>query len=128
MSARLENVLDIAGADDWYDPWGTAMALHFDIAAVLDMAQAYVREDITTKPFARWQYHRAAARSVPALEDVAARADDFAEGEWADDYTYGTVMLAAALYAEQISAADLIYAGDVLAKYTHLLELAGKSY
>ena len=126
MSTRFSTIADIAGAEDWdYDPWGTATGLHFDIAAVLDMSD--VEGDVSPEPFARWQYRRAAI-AVPAIETVAARADRFSEDEGADDYSYGTVELAFAYQNGDITQADLIYAGDVLSRYSRLLERAGRSY
>lgn len=123
---RFDVIADIAGADDWqHDPFGTATGLFFPIAEVLDMSD--IEGDVTLKPFARWQYHPSPLR-VPALETVAARASDFAEGEFADDYSYATVMLANALESDQITQSDLIYAGDVLNKYIALLERNGKRY
>jgi len=62
------------------------------------------------------------------IDTVAARADDFAEGEWADDYSYGQVALAVAVRDGDIATGDLIYAGDVLSRYAALLRLAGKDY
>jgi hypothetical protein len=80
------------------------MNLHFDIAEVLDMTD------------------------IASIETVAARAEDFAEGEWSDDYSYSLVALAAAYRDEVVSQADLIYAGNVLSRYTSLLKLAGVDY
>ena len=125
-SSPLRRVIDVAGADDWeYDPWGTAIGLMFDVASVLDMSD--IEGDITPQPFARWEYRRAPF-TEQSIETVAARADDYSEGEWADDYTYGEVSLAVAVRDGEITQADLIYAGDVLNRYTALLRLAGKDY
>ena len=124
--SRFERIADIAGADDWqYSPWGTSMGLFFDVASVLDMSD--VEGDVTPKPFARWQYQRAPF-AIPAIETVAARGDDFNEGELADDFTYAQVALAMAYRDEEITQADLIYAGDVLDRYTKLLRRAGRGY
>jgi hypothetical protein len=124
--SRFNNVANIAGADDWQsDPWGTTLGLHFDICAVLDASD--IEGDVTPGPFARWQYSRGLA-SVPALETIAARAEDFLEGEWADDYSYGTVALASALLEGDITQADLVFAGDVLERYAGLLRSAGLDY
>jgi hypothetical protein len=125
-TSPLRQVIDIAGADDWeYDPWGTAIGLAFDVASVLDMSD--VDGAVTPQPFARWEYRRAPF-TVPAIETVAARADDYSEGEWADDHTYGEVSLAAAVRDGHITQADLIYAGDVLNRYTALLVANGRDY
>lgn len=125
-SSRFDHIADIAGADDWkHDPFGTAIALHFDIASVLDMSD--IIGDVTPGPFARWQYRRAPF-TVLSIETVAARADDFNEGEWADDFTYGQVSLAAAVESEQLSQDDLIYVGDVLDRYAELLRRNGRDY
>jgi hypothetical protein len=86
-----------------------------------------IEGDVTPQPFARWQYQRAPF-AVPSVETVAARADDFSEGEWADDYTYGQVSLASAYVSGDITQSDLIYAGDVLSRYTDLLRQFGKDY
>jgi hypothetical protein len=123
--SRFDRIADHAGADDWYDAWGTAVNMCFDIASVLDMSD--VDGDVTPEPFARWEYRRGAS-TVPDLQEVASRADSFSEGEWADDYTYGEVCLAVALVNGDITQADLIYAGNVLSRYSALLEAAGRSY
>ncbi|BBC53801.1 hypothetical protein [Mycobacterium phage PP] len=122
-SDRFNLIADIAGADDWYDLYGTALNLHFDIAEVLDASD--VEGDVTPGPFARWQYRRPPL-TVPDLETIAARAEDFSEGEWADDYGYATVALASALLAGEITQADLVYVGDVLSRYLTLLEANGE--
>ena len=125
--SRFDRIAEIAGADDWdYDPWGTSMSLFFDVASVLDMSD--VAGIVTTEPFARWNFRPAPFTAVPSIEDVAARADDFSEGEWADDYSYAEISLAAAMQADEITQDDLIYAGDVLDRYTALLRRAGKDY
>jgi hypothetical protein len=125
-SSPLRRVIDIAGADDWeYDPWGTAMGLMFDVASVLDMSD--IEGDITPQPFARWEYRRAPF-TVPAIETVAARADNYSEGEWADDHTWGEVSLAVAVRDGEITQADLIYAGDVLNRYIALLAANQRDY
>ena len=48
---RFARIAEIAGADDWYDKWGTAMNLFFDIAEVLDMTD--IEGDVTPSPFAQ---------------------------------------------------------------------------
>jgi hypothetical protein len=125
-TTRFDRVARIAGADDWgYDVWGTSIGLFFDIASVLDMTD--VAGDVTPQPFDRWQYSRAPF-TVPDVESVAARADAFAEGEFADDYTYGQVSLASAYVSGEVTQDDLIYAGDVLSRYTDILRRNGKDY
>ena len=124
--SRFARIAEIAGEDDWHDPWGAAMNLFFNIAEVLDMTD--ISGDVTPEPFAQWQYRRSPLVTVPAIETVAARAEDFAEGEWSDDYSYSQVSLAAAYRDGEITQDDLIYAGNVLQRYTALLELAGRSY
>jgi len=124
--SRFARIAEIAGADDWYDKWGTAINLFFDMAEVLDMTD--IEGDVTPGPLAQWQYRRSPVVAVPSIETVAARAEDFAEGEWADDYSYSVVALAVAYQDEVIFQADLVYAGNVLERYTALLELAGVSY
>lgn len=126
-SKRFDRVADIAGADDWqHDPRGTAIVLHFDIAEVLDAAD--IEGDVTPKPFARWQYRRSPIVSVPSIDTLAERAEHFCEGEWADDYSYGVIALAVAYRDGDITNADLIYAGDVLSRYTAWLDRHGRSY
>jgi hypothetical protein len=125
--SRFGRVADIAGADDWdHDLWGTAMGLFFDVASVLDMSD--IEGDVTPEPFKRWEYRRAPF-TVIALDAVAGRAgDDFHEGEFSDDYTYAQVELARAMRERELTQADLIYAGDVLDRYTRLLRANGKDY
>lgn len=126
-TSPLRRVIDHAAADDWqHDPWGTAMGLMFDIASVLNMSD--IEGDATPAPFQRWNYNPSPYVAIPAIETVAARADDYSEGEWADDYTYGEVSLAVAVRDGEITQADLIYAGDVLNRYTALLAANGKDY
>jgi len=124
--SRFERIQEIA-EPDWseYDLWGKAMGMFFDIASVLDMTD--IEGNVSPQPFARWDYRRAPF-TIPAVETVAARAGDFQEGEFADDYTYGQIALADAYVREEITQADLIYAGDVLSRYTDLLRRAGKDY
>jgi len=125
-SSPLRRVIDTAGADDWqHDPWGTATSLFYDVASVLDMSD--IEGDVTPRPFFRWGYCRGPF-TVPAIETVADRATDFAEGEWPDDCSYGQVSLAVAVRDEAISQADLVYAGDVLSRYTDLLRRNGQDY
>ena len=126
MSARFKLIADHAGADDWYDAYGTGMMLAFDICTVLDAAD--IEGDVTPALFDRWQYRRGASVTVPSLETIAARAEDFIEGEWADDFTYGEVGLASALVSGDITVADLIYVGEVMHRYTSLLASAGRDY
>jgi ABC-type transporter lipoprotein component MlaA len=118
-SSPLRRVIDIAGAEDWeYDPWGTAMGLAFDVAAVLNASD--IEGDVTPAPFARWQYGPSPYVTVPSLESLAA------EDTLAD--SLGEQYLAQALLDGQITQADLIYAGDVLSRYTALLAANGKDY
>jgi hypothetical protein len=125
-TTRLDRVVGIAGAEDWqHDAWGTSLGLFFDVASVLDMSD--VAGDITPQPFERWQYRRAPF-TVPDVESVAARADGFREGECADDYSYGQVSLASAYVSGELTQADLIYAGDVLSRYTDVLRRSGRDY
>lgn len=117
MSRRFQTVADHAGADDWgHDPYGTGMGLAFDVAAVLDAAD--VAGDITPAPFARWGYNRGAV-TVPSLETLAS---DTHGG------TYGEQNLAQAVLDGDITTDDLIYVGDVMNRYTRLLDAAGRSY
>lgn len=125
--SRFDRIAEIAGAEDWeHDRWGTAMGLFFDVASVLDMSD--IEGDASPEPFARWDYHRAPYSPIPAIETVAARAEDLSEGEWADDYSYAQVALAVAYRDGDITQADLIYAGDVLSRYSDQLRSAGRDY
>lgn len=116
MSARFKLVTDHAGADDWYDTYGTAMNLAFDICEVLDAAD--VAGDITPALFARWVYNRGAAARVPSLDTLASEEGD----------SYGAQSLAQALLDGAITTDDLIYVGDVMHRYTGLLIAAGRDY
>ena len=125
-ASLTDRVAAMVGADDWqHDPWGTAMGLFFDVASVLDMSD--VEGDVTPVPFARWGYRRAPF-TVPSIETVASRADDFAEGEWSDDFTYGQIVLACAVADGELSQGELIRVGDVLNRYVALCRLAGRDY
>lgn len=110
MSNRLQTVIDRAGAEDWaHDPWGVALNLAFDICEVIDAAEG--------RTPSRWDYHRGASQ-VPSLETLAADEGD----------SYGAQFLAQAVLDGDITTDDLIYAGDVLNRYTRLLDAAGRSY
>jgi hypothetical protein len=123
---RFDRVASIAGVDYGFDVWGETMALFFAVADVLDMAD--IEGDLTPGLFEKWGYTRGAASTVPALETVAERYETFNEGEFIGDFTYETVQLAYALHNEDISVEDLIYVGNVLDRYSRLLDAAGKSY
>ena len=124
--SRFTRIQEIA-EPDWsdHDLWGTAMGMFFAVASVLDMTD--IEGDVSPKPFARWQYGRGMG-TIPDVESVASRAEQFSEGEFADDYSYGQIMLASAFVNGEITQADLIYAGDVLSRYADLLRKAGKDY
>jgi ABC-type transporter lipoprotein component MlaA len=118
-NSPLRRIIDHAGAWDWqHDPWGTAMGLAFDVAAVLNASD--IEGDVSPAPFARWQYRPSPYVTVPSLESLAAE-DTLAE-------SYGEQSLAQALLDGQITQADLIYAGEVLNRYTALLVANGKDY
>jgi hypothetical protein len=125
--SRFERIATVAGQDwDDYDRWGSAMSLFFSVAAVLDMTD--IEGDVTPGPFARWDYNRPPYTPVPAVETVAARAEEFSEGEYVDDFSYAEISLAAAYVAGEVTQDDLIYAGNVLDRYTAQLRLAGADY
>jgi hypothetical protein len=124
--SRFERIASIAGDFDSYDKWGSAMSLFFSVAAVLDMTD--IDGDVTPEPFARWDYHRPPFTPVPSVETVAARAEEFSEGEYVDDFSYAEISLAAAYVAGEVTQDDLIYAGNVLDRYTAQLRLAGVDY
>jgi hypothetical protein len=125
--SRFENIMHLAAIElDTHDLWGSALGMFFDIAAVLDMSD--VDGSVTPAPFARWDYHRGYG-SIPDIHALADRfATDYSEGEFADDYGYSVMALAAAYVDGLVSQADLIYAGDVLDRYTRVLRSAGKDY
>lgn len=116
MSKTLQTVLDHAGADDWHDAWGTAVNLAFDICETLDAAD--VAGDLTPTHFTQWGYRRGAAVAVPALETLAADSET----------SYGAAGLAQALLDGDITTSDLVYVGNVMDRYTRLLDAAGRSY
>lgn len=117
----LASVVEIDG----FDLWGSTMEMFFAVASVLDMTD--IEGNVSPEPFARWQYGRAPF-TIPAVETVAARADDFSEGEFADDYSHAQVMLASAYVNGEVTQSDLVYAGDVLSRYTDLLRRNGRDY
>ena len=119
MSERFKLVTDHAGADDWaYDPYGTAMGLAFDICEVLDAAD--IEGDITPELFSQWEYRPSPCVTVPSLETIAA------QGEDAD--SFGAMCLPQAVIDGDVTQADLIYAGNVMHRYTALLIAAGRDY
>lgn len=119
MSARFKLVTDHAGADDWAcDPYGTAMGLAFDICEVLNASD--IEGDVTPPLFSQWQYSPSPHVTVPSLETIAAQGED--------SDSYGAVYLAQALIDGDVSQADLIYAGNVMHRYTALLTAAGRDY
>ena len=124
--SRFTRIQEIA-EPDWseHDLWGNAMGMFFAVASVLDMTD--IEGDVTPKPFDRWQYGRGMG-TVPDVESVAARAGHYNEGEFAGDYSYGEIALAEAFVSGEITQSDLVYAGDVLSRYTDLLRSAGKDY
>lgn len=115
MSKRFKIVADMAGADGWYDAYGTAMGLAFDICEVLNAAD--IEGDVTPPLFDRWAYSPSPYVAVPSLESLAAQAD-----------SCGVVALAQSLLAGDITQADLIYVGDVMDRYISLLIAAGRDY
>lgn len=122
--SQFETIANIAGAEFTIDAYGSAMDLFFDVARVLDASD--IEGDVSPQPFTRWQYRRAPF-TVPAIETIAQHWD--ANGDdMTTDFTYGEVALAAAYRDGQISQSDLIYAGDVLNRYTGLLTAAGLDY
>ena len=127
MSKALDKVLDIMGVwNTEHDPWGEYLGAWFDVAEVLDMAD--VVGNVTPEVFERWGYGPSPYVSVPDLESVADRADTYAEGEWADDYGWGTVALARAVVDGEVSIPELIYVGDVLSRVTDRLREQGRDY
>ena len=121
---NMNTLLQVTGTDD-VDDYGVIVGLHFDVALVLDASD--IEGDVTPAVFDRWGYRRAPV-TVPAVETIAARADDYHAGEWADDYTFAAVGLAVAFESGDLSQADLIRAGDVLRRYASLLRAAGRDY
>lgn len=99
-----------------YDPadkWGDAMMLHFAIASVLTAAGDSVP--------AEWEYRPGLSlRGVDSVE-VMFGDDDCAFG-------FATGQVARLYMAGDVTADDLVSAGNVLARYIGLLERAGLSY
>lgn len=119
MSNRFKLVADHACADGWaYDPWGTAMSMFFDIAAVLDASD--IDGDITPKLFTKWAYRPSPHFTVPSLHTLAAQGDEVGAS--------GEQSLAQAVLDGDITTDDLIYVGDVMHRYTALLRAAGRDY
>lgn len=116
-NSPLKKVADYAGAEDWqHDPYGTAMMLFFDVAAVLDAAD--VAGDITPGPFAEWGYNRGAC-TVPDLDSLAA-------GDNPD--SYGQRFLAGGILDGEITTDELLYVGRVLHRYVAILTAHGRDY
>jgi hypothetical protein len=127
MTKTLDKVLDFVGCDDAaHDPWGSYMMAFFNVALVLDMGD--VEGDVTPEPFDRWEYHPSPFVSVGDLESVAARMDDFNEGEFEGDEDYGVVALASAVVDGTVTLEDLVYVGDVLSRVTDRLRAQGRDY
>lgn len=126
--------MDLAAINwDSGDPWGSTMGMFFDVAEVLHMTSEVVMEsdgyhDHALEALARWDYRPSPYVSVPDVEDVASRAEHFSEGEFADDYSYGVIQLASAIHSGDLTQSDLIYAGNVLDRYSEVLRRAGKDY
>lgn len=117
MASIVKKIADYAGADDWgHDPYGTGMNLFFDVCEVLNAAD--VAGDLTPEPFARWAYSPSRFVTVPSLDTLAAEEGD----------SYGAQALAQSLLDGEITQAELLAAGDVLDRYTRLLDAAGRSY
>lgn len=94
-----------------YDPWGTAMGWRFGIAHVLHA------QDPALVPDA-WSFSTAATDTLDTLVDSA---DD-------DDAETPDVDIAVMVDAGDTDNDALIYWGNVLARYTHVCERAGRSY
>lgn len=117
-TSPLRKVADYAGADGWsYDPWGTAIMLAFDICAVLNAADT--EGNLTRAPFTQWDYKPSPYVAVPSLETLATEDN----GD-----SYGERELAQALLDGDITTDDLIYAGNVLNRYTAILRRNGRDY
>lgn len=97
--------LFLSEAYDPYDPWGSAVSAHFDIAECLYRNGADVP--------AAWEF-----RPSPVLS-VGDKLDEDEASMFSLDIE---VMLAGGHYA------NLIHAGTVLGRYSNLLKLAGKSH
>jgi hypothetical protein len=90
---------------DAYDAWGSALSAHFDIAECLYRNGAQVPE--------AWEF-----RPSPML-NVGDPLDP-------EDCSYFAEQIEHMMREGQVS--NLIHAGNVLARYVHLLKLAGKDY
>ena len=112
MASNVRTVADIAGIDDWeYEPWGSAMELHF---AICDVLAATGGED---SALTRWDYHRGAIAPM-TLADIV---DDV-------ENDYAAAALAEAVMGGFLTTADLVRAGDVLERFETLVKRAGRDY
>lgn len=133
--SRFTRIAETAGSElpTERDVWGETMRVFFAVAEVLHTTAEVVMEsdgyhDHALEAFARWDYLPSPYVAVPDVEAVAARASEFSEGEFSDDYSYATVALASAYVNGELTQEDLIYAGDVLSRYSDMLRTAGKDY
>jgi hypothetical protein len=106
-----KDIAGIAGVDDWeFDPWGSALGLHFAICDVLhaigESGDALARWEFRPSPFA-------VADTLPGLIE-------------SEDYSVSA--LAESVIDGVISVEDLVRAGEVLSRYTALAVLAGRDY
>lgn len=101
---------------DEYDPWGSALGAHFDIAECLYRHDQEIPE--------WWEF-----RPSPLLD-----AGDTFDPEWEGYFAAGLEAWATGdlpFWAHPDSKAtfdDMRHAGNVLARYCNLLRLAGKDY
>ena len=127
---RFDNICNIAAADlSERDKWGSAMVLFFDVAEVLHAFREDAYHEGIDEAFNRWQYQHSPIIG-PCLDEMAeAFNEHYSENESNDDVGYGVAALAWALrYGQQISVDDLLYAGEVLHKYTVILRANGHDY
>lgn len=95
------------------DKWGCAMGTYFALADVL-----YVAGDLV--PVA-WKYRPGlTVQGYKGLDDMAECAGS--------ELSYDSEHIAALLVAGEITEPDLLQAGNVLSRYTALLDKTGLSY
>lgn len=104
MTVRASEFVTECGLDrDAGDAWGSTMSLLFGIADALTHADE-------TVPSA-WEY-----RHAPGCDALS------------PDEDYDAIAITAAIDSRRVSWEDARHAGDVLNRYSHVLERAGRSY
>lgn len=89
-------------SDHKYDPWGSALRLTFSVCDVLGLNGEPIPHE--------WGFH-------PGLGGPAIEPGDF-DAEWMNE-VYET---------EEVNGDDLRHFGNVLVRYTRIMDTAGRSY